>query len=122
MASADDIDIERIDKNMSLYYKELGAEYAIDEETGGLFQSFCDDNGFDADTILDEFQKDAQDLESDGVDVCDPVDGFADGNFPFPKTKPQTAATIIAIVRECNKENPNFGIYTGALPECMYFK
>ena len=114
MATEVEDEIKRICKNIGLYYKQMGKEYPIDDKNRGLFEAFCEENGYDIDNVLDEIDSPQEPF------LYDPEDGFAENDFPFPKSKPQTAATIIDIVKECMQKQPDPNACTNSY-ECMYF-
>lgn len=113
-----EMNIEKMCKNMGLYYKALNKEYPMigdNEDLKGLFEAHCENNGYDYDGVVAELAVDSGDEV-----LCDPDEGFADGDFPFPEGQPQTAATITRILEECNKLEPCFAEWSDALPKCMF--
>ena len=58
--------IGQIDQGLSRYYKNRGRKdyFQIkDDNPSGKFQNWCDDNGYDSDTVKDEFNGKVDDCE-----------------------------------------------------------
>eukprot|EP01084_Bolivina_argentea_P314185 544180_1 len=91
--------VQQIDKALGRYYQTLGADSYFNEDGIGIFQAWCDDNGFDDDAVNDEFNENPSE--------CSIID--FDENFPLQNdTTDETkrAQQIIKIIQQCYND-PN---------------
>ena len=115
----EEIAVWRIDANLAIWYKAREVEYEIEAiedangKEGGLFAQWSYENGYQEDGSINE------ELEMEKASATTIVEFVDVDDFPFPNDDDKNVYTIFQILRECNKDNPNFAQFKSGLPKCM---
>eukprot|EP01084_Bolivina_argentea_P161700 281470_1 len=93
--------VQQIDRGLKRYYEHQGAPY-LNPQGVGKFQEWVEDNGFDSDNIIQEFEQNPKDVSFTEFDANFPI------NSASATANEDKIETIFKVVFACYKEPAAF--------------